>query len=130
MSNLIYPKVINRHDAIISAWRQIAPEQSFSGMTLAQYKTLSQGVFEVRNRIGETNAMLSAQNQELKMADDTLREIQRTIINAVRGHLQYGENSPMYRALGYTPFNRRESGLTRKVMTPIVTPIPAPTVAA
>lgn len=130
MSNLIYPKVINRHDAIVSAWRQIAPEQSFSGMTLAQYETLSQGVFEVRNRIGETKAMLSAQNQELKMADDALRAVQRAIVNSVRGDLEYGENSPLYRAMGYTPINRRESGLTRKVMTPTVTPIPAPTVAA
>ena len=130
MSNIIYPKVINRHDDIINAWSQIAPEESFAGMTLAQYQAASQGVFEVRDRIGKTKAILSAQNQELKLTDDALREIQRTIINAVRGHLQYGENCPMYRALGYTPFNRRESGLSRKVMSPTATPIPAPIVAA
>ncbi len=130
MPNLIYPKVINRHDAIVSAWRRIAPEQSFSGMTLTQYETLSQGVFDIRSLIGETKATLSAQNQELMLTDDALRAVQRAIVNSVRGDLQYGENSPLYRAMGYTPINRRESGLTRKVMTPTVTPIPAPIVAA
>ena len=128
MSNYIYPKIINRHDAITNAWSQIAPEETFAGMTLAQYTIISQDAFNVRNRIGETKATLAAQNQELKLTDDVLREVQRSIVNAVRGHLQYGENSPMYRALGYTPFNRRQSGLTRKV--PTVMPIVAPIVAA
>lgn len=128
MSNYIYPRIINRHDDIINAWSQIAPEESFAGMTLAQYTATSYEAFNVRNRIGETKATLSAQNQELKLTDDALREIQRTIINAVRGHLQYGENSPLYRALGYTPRNRRESGLSRKVST--TTPVPSPIVAA
>jgi hypothetical protein len=36
----------------------------------------------------------------------------------VQGHPEYGEDSPLYRAMGFVPFSERSSGLSRKSASP------------
>ncbi len=36
------------------------------------------------------------------------------IARGVEGHPDHGDDSPLYRAMGFVPFSERRSGLTRK----------------
>jgi hypothetical protein len=35
-------------------------------------------------------------------------------VDSVKGHPKFGENSPLYSAMGYVPKSERSSGLTRR----------------
>ena len=41
------------------------------------------------------------------------------IVNSVKGHAKFGENSAVYAAMGYTLKKERSSGLTRKRETEV-----------
>jgi hypothetical protein len=38
----------------------------------------------------------------------------RNLVKGVQSHPEYGEDSPLYRAMGFVPFSERRSGLTRR----------------
>jgi len=48
------------------------------------------------------------------------------VVNSVKGHPSYGENSDLYRAMGYVTTTDRATGLTRKgsVEQPAAEPAP------
>ena len=50
------------------------------------------------------------------VADAYLRalEVTKRLVNSVKGHPKYGENSALYSAMGYVPASERSSGLTRR----------------
>jgi hypothetical protein len=36
------------------------------------------------------------------------------VVKGVQAHPDHGEDSPLYRAMGFVPFSERTSGLTRR----------------
>lgn len=48
------------------------------------------------------------------------------VVNSVKSHPTYGENSDLYRAMGYVTTTDRATGLTRKGATEQPVPEPAP----
>jgi hypothetical protein len=45
------------------------------------------------------------------------------IAKSVRGDVTYGEDSNLYRAMGFVTSSNRKTGLTRKLKTPVVQPL-------
>ena len=45
---------------------------------------------------------------------EELRDIRLRIVNCIRGHEDFGEDSEFYRYLGFKTRSERKSGLTRK----------------
>jgi hypothetical protein len=41
-------------------------------------------------------------------------ELLQWVVNSVKGHPKYGENSAVYTAMGYVPKSERASGLSRR----------------
>jgi len=53
----------------------------------------------------------------VKTRDDRLKSLAallRVVVKGVQCHPAHGENSPLYRAMGYVTFSERKTGLVRR----------------
>ena len=107
-----YPKLDVRRDLYVAAWRQLAAEESFGGMTLAQFTAATDAAMTVRDDIVNAKALLSSLVGQRVLADTELRKALKLVVNGVRGNTQYGENAPLYRAMGFVPSGERKTGKT------------------
>jgi hypothetical protein len=113
MAKLTYPRIAERRDSFTKVWLELAPSDSFAGMTVTQFTASTEGTATLRNSIETTRTQLASLLQQRDLADVEARKSIKMVINAVRGDPQHGENSPLYRALGYIPTSARSNGLTR-----------------
>jgi hypothetical protein len=118
MSKRKYPPTADRVGIFTAAWREIAPEASFAGMTLAEFETQTAMLSQSVQRLQALSAQTSAELKVRGEAEAAAREAMRIVSNAVRGNPAYGEDCPLYRAMGYVPLSERQSGLTRKGSAP------------
>ena len=95
-------------------WKEQAPDSVFGGKSLADFEAalaaLKQANEDVKIRNEARSAALRTRNEKL----EELTPLMRLIVKGVQAHPDHGENSPIYRAMGFVPFNERGSGLTRK----------------
>ena len=85
-------------------------------MTLAEFKTAVDPSKAERLRTAELEAELSGAAGRRAQADLNTNEKLKLVVAAVKGDPAHGENSALYRAMGYIPMAERASGLTRKVV--------------
>lgn len=104
----------SKRDRFVKVWREFAPDESFGGMSLVEFEEATESTVQARNRIEALKSQTLAAIQQRKLADEELRNKLILVINSVRGDPAHGENSSLYRALGYVPKNGRASGLSRK----------------
>jgi len=102
-------------DSLLRAWEELAPDAVFSEMTLEQFRTATAPAYETRQQI----VWLDQQRRSLiaarRAADEKANELYLLVVNSIKGSPQHGENSPLYRSLGYVTKDDRRSGLTRKL---------------
>ncbi|MDP3850920.1 MAG: hypothetical protein Q8Q59_10480 [Luteolibacter sp.] len=113
-----YPPTADRVGIFTAAWREIAPEASFAGMTLAEFETTTAPLMQSAQRLQALDAKYAAELKARAEAEVAARESMRLVANAVRGNPAYGEDGQLYRAMGYVPLSQRQSGLTRKGSAP------------
>ena len=99
---------------VSTAWETIAPTAEFAGMTLEAFRTAVNDSFATRSRAAELDAELSATLARRTTADANANEKLKLVVNSVKGSPAYGENSDLFRAMGYVTAADRASGLTRK----------------
>jgi hypothetical protein len=109
-----YPPTAERVGIFQAAWREIAPEVSFAGMTLAEFETQTLPVATSAQRLKTLEVQYAAELKARDEADAMAREAMRIVAHAVRGNPAYGEDGALYRAMGFVPLSQRQSGLTRK----------------
>ncbi len=102
-----YPPTADRVGIYTAAWREIAPEASFAGMTLAEFETKTAPLAQSVLRLQALDAQISAELKAREEAEIMAREAMRIVA--------HGENSQLYRAMGFVPLSQRQSGLTRKM---------------
>jgi hypothetical protein len=109
------PKDIeDRLERVLNAWRTLAPDKTFGGMTLAQFETACALSKEARVQIEELQDKMTQAIARRDAADDnTANNIQR-VVNGVLADPSEGSDSPLYSAFGYTRRSERKTGLTRK----------------
>ena len=56
---------------------------------------------------------LTVARQNRNNADEPTNDVCLAVVNGVRSHPDYGENSALYKAMGYVPKRERKSGLVR-----------------
>lgn len=95
-------------------WKKQAPGSVFGGKSLADLEAALEAVKQANEEVKIRNEARSAavriRNQKL----NELAPLTRLIVKGVQAHPKHGENSPLYRAMGFVPFSERGSGLTRK----------------
>jgi hypothetical protein len=95
-------------------WKEQAPDAVFAGKPLAELETalaaVQQANEDLKIRDHARSAAVRTRDEKLT----ALTNLLRVIVKGVQGHPEYGEDSPLYRAMGFVPFSERSSGLSRK----------------
>ena len=99
---------------MLNAWRTLAPEKSFGGMTLAQFEALAAPSLAARRRIDELDNRRTEAVTERDRADVAFNAGAQFVVASVIGDPTEGPDSPLYEAFGYTRKSDRKSGLHRK----------------
>lgn len=106
---------------VINAWEDLAADESFAGMTLAQFKTKVKPSFDSRTEVTTLETQLKAARQTRTNADVVSNDAAFSVVNGVRSTPGFGENSALYKAMGYIPKNERKSGLVRPSSNTVTT---------
>ena len=129
MAKISLNNVSARRNQFIAAWREYAPEATFDGSTLAQFEAETLEPFNVSLLMEAAKAVMSGLMMDRDQAHAALNRKLVMVAKAVRGHFAYGEDSKMYRAMGYVPLSERQSGLTQKVKNATATTPPTASAA-
>jgi len=111
-------RIARKAAQVATAWEQIAPDAEFAGMTLAAFRTAIGDSFATRDRAAQLEADQSANLARRAIADAETNDKVKLVVNSVKGSPAYGENSDLYRAMGYVTAADKASGLTRKGLVP------------
>jgi hypothetical protein len=109
------PKEIEEKiERMINAWRTLAPDKTFGGMTLAQFEAAAAPSLTARRKIEEMDNQRAQKIAERDTADDGFNAKAQLVVAGVLADPTEGPDSALYAALGYTRKSERKTGLTRK----------------
>ena len=107
-------QVSDKIETTIEALETNAKDETFAEMTLAQFKAKVKPSLDARTKIADLRLQLQAAIKTRDESDDVSMVTCALVVNAVRGNVDFGEDSALYKALGYIPKSERRSGLQRK----------------
>jgi len=107
MTKLSHTQQTKRKEVFLAAWQEYAPTETLGGLT-AQFQIEVQKPDAVRARLKAAQAQVRGITLERAKADELLNEQFVRIANSVRGNLEFGVDSPFYRALGFVPKSERK----------------------
>lgn len=108
------PKVTEEKiDRMLNAWRTLAPDKSFGGMTLTQFEALAAPSRDARRRIDELDNQRAQAAAERDRADEAFNARAQLVVAGVLADPTEGPDSALYEAFGYTRKSDRKSGLHR-----------------
>ncbi len=102
---------------LLRAWEELSADASFGGMTLEEFRTATAPVFTNRRRIAWLDQERASMMAARSAADRDGIGQYLLVVNSIKGSPAHGEDSPLYRSLGYKTRTERRSGLTRKPRT-------------
>jgi hypothetical protein len=94
--------------------RTLASDKTFGGMTLAQYEAAIEPSMTVRGQLAENDAEKTQLLATRADFDEVSLGKAAMVVAGVVGDPNFGPNSPLYEAMGYTRKSERKSGLHRK----------------
>jgi hypothetical protein len=100
-------------EKMLNAWRTLAPDKTFGGMTLAQFEAAVAPSRAARQRIEDLNNQLAEAIAGRDTADDVSAVKCRLVVNGVLADPTEGPDSALYGEFGYTRQSEHKSGLTR-----------------
>ncbi len=117
---------INRFRRMVAAWQEsgLDPETGkVAGLSLNDWKPAGDALLETQNGLRREKAGRSAAVGLKKAADKATRALIKKVVAGVIAAPGLGENSALYRAMGYIPANERASRYRR--VTQLSEPIPS-----
>lgn len=99
---------------IIKAWSTLAPNATFAGMTLAEYKLKVKPSLDARAKIEELDHQMTSATDLRDDVDKVTVKTNQFVVKSVVGSTDYGDDSDLYEAMGYVRKSERKSGLSRK----------------
>ena len=108
------PKSIEQKiERMLNAWRTLAPDKTFGGMTLAQFEAAAAPSLTKRQLIANLNSQLAEATAARDQADDVFLSKARQVVAGVIADPTEGPDSALYQEMGYTRESDRKSGLHR-----------------
>jgi len=105
---------IEKLNSIINGWETHAPDKSFGGMTLAQFKAKVQPSFDTRDELRVLDSQAQSKRIERDNSDKESLRVVQLVVNGVVGDPEEGPDGDLYESFGYTRTSQRKTGLTRK----------------
>ena len=101
-------------EVLASGWEKYAINETFSGYTLEQLEALIQSLRELLAVMDALKLDYRGKIAARQTMGTDLGDIRLRIVNCIRGHENFGEDSEFYRFLGFKTNAERKTGLTRK----------------
>ena len=101
-------------EVLAIGWEKYSLNYTFSGYTLEQLKALIASLKELMAAMDALRLEYRGKIAARQSMGLELRDIRGRIVNCIRGHEDFGEDSEFYRFLGFKTKAERKSGLTRK----------------
>ena len=105
-------------EKMLNAWETLAPNKSFGGMTLDDFKATAAPAQAARQRLADLEDQMTQAINARDAADDAFAAKAQLVVNGVLADPTEGPDSSLYEAMGYTRKSERKSGLTRKGNAP------------
>lgn len=106
--------VTRKRAQFLSSWEEYAQNKSFAGMSLAEFEVKSKEPLDVRKDLADARTKVNGLILKRDKADDTHNEDLLLIAHAIRADKDLGEDSPLYRSLGFVPKSERKRTRRRK----------------
>ena len=100
-------------DDVSKAWKEFAKNTEFADMTLAQFEAKVKPSLDYRTEIATLELQLIAARYNRDLADIVSNHECLLVVGCVKTHREYGENSALYKTMGYVPKDERKNGLVR-----------------
>jgi hypothetical protein len=115
----INPKaILEKIQRMLNAWETLAPDKTFGGMTLTQFRAAAKPSLDARALIEDLEAQTTQATNNRDTADEGFLEKAQLAVAGVLADPTEGPDSALYESFGYTPKRERKSGLTRRRKTP------------
>ena len=101
-------------DDVSKAWEEIAKDTTFADMTLTQFKNKVKPSVDYRTEIATLELQLIAARYNRDLADIVSNQECLLVVGSVKTHREHGENSALYKTMGYVPKDERKNGLVRQ----------------
>jgi hypothetical protein len=109
------PKTIEeKYNRILNAWRNLAPEKTFAGMTLKQFEEQVEKSNIPREKLITLDDEIRQEQANRDTEDAVTLKACDLIVKGVVADPMFGDDSALYEAMGYVRKSERKSGLTRK----------------
>lgn len=105
---------VDKINSVVRGWERLAPEKTFGGMTLAQFKSKIKPSFDTRDELSVLESQTQSKLVERATADEESLRFVQLVVNGVIGDPDEGPDSDLYESFGYTRKSQRKTGLTRK----------------
>ena len=105
-------------DRMLNAFRTLAPDKTFGGMTLAQFEAALAPSKAARQRIKDLDDQRTQATTDRDAADEVSNAKMKQVVNGVLADPDFGPDSALYAAFGYTRESDQKSGLTRNRKQP------------
>ena len=101
-------------EKVRNAWKTLASNKSFGGMTYDQFEAATAPSFTTRQQLEENDDERTQLLAARGAADDVSLAKLSLVINGVAADPEFGDDSGLIEAMGRTRKSERKSGLTRK----------------
>jgi hypothetical protein len=109
---------------ILTAWKTLAADKSFAGMTVSQFETAIGPSFDARDQLETLDDQRTHLINTRNDADDASLAKAAAVVAGVQADPTFGPNSSLYEAMGYVRKSERSSGLKRGPGGPPPPPVP------
>lgn len=114
MAKIFRKKIKQRADKMNNAWEEGAKDAEFMGHTQTTFVTQMTAIGTKEGERDDLLAQAGLIDDELDGMYSGLDDTMVAVRNGVAGHKDYGNDSPLYGAMGFIRKSERRSGLTRK----------------
>ncbi len=112
--NLSNAPILARARDFLATWRNLAPTAKFGGTSADELELKMREAERIRQEILSAEVHLSGLRLKRDQCERALADELIRLAFGVRGHPEYGSDSPFYRALGFIPKSENRSGRPRK----------------
>lgn len=113
-------KVVDRIIVSLSAWKSQAPETSFSNLTYSQAELALAPPSDLRTQILALEKEIEGLKMQRIDADAAASKLLDAIISSIKGDLNHGKDSPLYRSCGYLRQSEFKPRASKKAAAAVV----------
>jgi len=101
-------------NVVLNVWKNQAPDATFAEMTQAEFEAAMKPVLDAQQRLKDLALEMEVCRKQLANLSAEGYDVSLRVVDGVKANPAYGNNSPVYAAMGYIAKLERQSGRTWK----------------